>query len=59
MEDVIDALHCPPAGLESGDVAPNEAHSIAEVAQILAAARRQIVEHGDIRAIAHEALDDV
>jgi len=59
VEDVIHALHCPPARLEPGHVAAHEADAIADVAKMFAAASRQIVEHGDIRAIAHEALDDV
>ena len=59
MEHVIHALHCPPAGFEPGHVAPNEANAIANVAKMFAAASRQIVEHGNIRDIAHETLDDV
>src|SRR6266487_2506873 len=59
MEYVIHALHSPPAGFEPGHVAPNEANAVAYVAKVLAAASRQIVEHGEIGAIAHEALDAV
>ena len=59
MQHVVHALHRPPARLEPGDVAADEANAIADIAQVLAPAGREIVEHGDIRAIAHEALDDV
>ena len=59
MEHVIDPLHCPPAHLESCRVAPDEPDAISHAAQILATARREVIEYRDLRAVAHEPLDEM
>ena len=59
MQHVVHALHRPPARLEPGDIPPDEADTIADVTQVLAPARREIVEHGDFRTVAHQALDEM
>ena len=59
MQDVVHALHCPPARFEPGGVATEEADAIADGAHVLAPAGREVVEHGDFCAVAHKALDEV
>jgi len=49
----------PPAHLEPSGVAPDEADAIPDGAEVLASASREVVQHGDVRAIAHKALDEV
>jgi len=59
MEHTTHALHRPATDLEPHRVAPNESDPIAHRTQMLALAGRQVVEHGDLRASAHKALDDM
>src|SRR5712691_4839368 len=59
MEHVVDPLHRPPAHFESRRVAPDETNAITHGAQILAAACREVIEHGDLGAVAREALDEM
>jgi hypothetical protein len=59
MQDVIHALHRAPAGFEPRGVASNEPNAMAHGAQILAATGREIIENGDLCAVAHESLDEM
>ena len=59
VEDVVHALHGAPAHFESGRIAADETDAIAHGTQMLAAARREIIENGDVRAVADEPLDEM
>ena len=59
VEDVVHALRGPPAYLESRRIAADETDAIAHGAQVLATAGREVIENGDVRAIAYEALDEM
>ena len=59
MEYVVDSLHRPSAHFESRRVAPDETDAIPHGAQILAAACGEVIEHGDLGAVAREALDEM
>ena len=59
VEDVVHALHGPPAYLEPRRIAADETDAIAHGAQVLATAGREVIEDSDVRAVAHEALDEM
>src|SRR5262245_40840852 len=59
MKDAVDALHRAPAGFEARDVAAYQPNAVTHGAQVLALSRREIVEHGDVRALLDESFDDV
>ena len=59
VEDVVHALHGPPTYLEPCRIAADETDAIAYGAQVLAPAGREVIEDGDVRAGAHEPLDEM
>ena len=59
MQDVVDALHCPAAHFEARRTAADETDAVAHGTQMLTPARREIVEDDDVRALAHQTLDEV
>ena len=59
VEDVVDSLHRAPAHLEPRRIAADETDAIAHGAQVLATAGREVIEDSDVRAVAHEALDEM
>src|SRR6185436_17801512 len=59
VKDAVDALHRAPARFESRDVAANEANAVAHSTEVLPLAGREIVQHGDFRALLDESFDDV
>ena len=52
-------MHRASTHLEPGGIAADEPNVIAHRAQVLAAAGREVVQHGDLRAVAHEAFDEM
>jgi len=59
MEHVVHALHCAPACFEPGDISPDETDATADRTQVLAATCRKVVQHGNLRAVAYEPLDEM
>jgi hypothetical protein len=59
VEDVIDALHRAPAHFESRGVAADESNVIAHGTQILATPGREVIEDGDLCAIAYETFHEM
>ncbi len=59
VQDEIHALRRAPAHLQPRRVAPDEPNAVAHGPQILATPGREVIQDGDLRAIAHQALDEM
>ena len=59
VQDVIHALHGTTADLQPRHAAADESNAVAHGAEVLASAGGQVVQHNDVGALLHEALDEM